>query len=75
MKPRIVSAVAVILCFAILAVAGLFGYSRYKAAQAKDAEFRAQLQNGPQAGAAAVPTHMPEQLSQHPNSGDSTSSQ
>jgi hypothetical protein len=40
----------------------MFGYSRYKAAQVKDAEFRAQLLNPPSANQAPLATHMPEEL-------------
>jgi hypothetical protein len=46
MKSRFVSAVAVLFCCAVLAIVGLFGYSRYVAAKAGDAAFREQLQSG-----------------------------
>jgi hypothetical protein len=62
MKPQLVSAVAVLICCAIFAVVGVFGYSRYKAAQIKDAEFRAQLLNPGPGQPASLPTRMPEQL-------------
>ena len=62
MKPRIVSAVAVLICCAILAVVVAFGYSRYKASQAKNAEFQAQLQSGADTTQAGLPTQMPAQL-------------
>ena len=61
MKPQFVSAVATLFCCAILAIVGLFGYSRYKAAQTENAAFRAQLLNP---GDSSVPlgAHMPGQL-------------
>jgi len=68
MKPRFVSAVAVLFCCAVFAIVGVFGYSRYKAAQVKDAEFRAQLLNPPADQQAPLPTHMPEQLPARSNS-------
>jgi predicted negative regulator of RcsB-dependent stress response len=65
MKPRFVSAVAVLFCCAILAMVFVFGYSRYKAAQVKNAEFQAQLQSGAESPQAALPTQMPAQLPPH----------
>jgi hypothetical protein len=44
MKPRFVSAVAVLICAAILGMVGLFAYSRYRKAQEENAAFRQQLQ-------------------------------
>jgi len=63
MKPRIVSALAVLFCFAIFAIVGEFGYNRYKAAQVKDAEFSEQLMTSGKDKAAALSTHMPPELS------------
>jgi len=62
MKPRFVSAVAVLFCVAILAIVGLFGYSRYKAAEAQNAAFSQQLQHPVQDNQAPIGAHMPEQL-------------
>ena len=62
MKPRFVSTVAVLFCCAIIAIVGLFGYSRYKAAQVENAAFGAQLQNPAQDQQATLGTRMPEQL-------------
>ena len=61
MKPGFVSAVAVLICCAIIAVAGAFGYSRYKASQVKDAQFRAQIQN-PANQQAPLPARLPQQM-------------
>ncbi len=52
---------AMLFCCAIFAIVGLFGYSQYKAAQSKNAGFRAQLQSA-QEEQAALATHMPGQL-------------
>jgi hypothetical protein len=62
MKPRLVSAVAVLFCCAVLAVVGLFGYSRYEAAQAANAAFRQQLLNPPSDNGTVLGTHMPAEL-------------
>jgi len=62
MKPHLVSAVAVLICCAIFVIVGLFGYTRYKAAQVKDAEFRAQLLNPASGQQQPLPTRMPEEL-------------
>jgi len=64
MKPRLVSAIAVLICIAIISLVGAFGYSRYKAAQMKDDAFQASLvQKGPnQPG--VLGTHMPAELGQ-----------
>ena len=62
MKPRFVTAVAILFCLGIFAIVAIFGYSRYKASQIDDARFQQQLQTGaanPQAGLAA---RMPQQL-------------
>ena len=64
MKPGFVSAVAVLFCCAVLAVVGLFGYSRYKAAQASNAAFRSQLQSSP-GQASGLGTQMPAELPAH----------
>jgi type II secretory pathway pseudopilin PulG len=71
MKPRFVSAVAVLICCAILAVVVAFGYSRYKASQAKNVEFQAQLQSGADGPQGALPTQMPAQLPPRAGSMDS----
>jgi predicted negative regulator of RcsB-dependent stress response len=71
MKPRLVSAVALLFCCAILAIVVAFGYSRYKASQVKNAEFQAQLQSGEDSTQATLPTHMPAQLP--PRGGSDTS--
>ena len=62
MKPRFVSAVAVLFCCAIIAIVALFGYSKYQAAQAENAAFRAQVQNGAQDQQPLLGTRMPAQL-------------
>jgi hypothetical protein len=62
MKPQFVSAAAMLFCCAIVMVVGLFGYSRYKAAQSANAAFGAQLQSAGQDQQAVLGTHMPEQL-------------
>jgi hypothetical protein len=67
MKQNLVSAAAVLICCAILGAVGVFGYSRYKAAQVENAAFRAQLQNGTQDPQALLGTHMPGQLPPGPN--------
>jgi len=61
MKPTLVSAVAVLICCAILAVVGAFGYSRYLAAEAANQAFiREQSQkNADQQAAALLGTHLP----------------
>jgi predicted negative regulator of RcsB-dependent stress response len=61
MKARFVSAVAMLICCAICAIVIVFGYSRYKASQAQDAAFSAQLRSQKDQPA-ALATHMPEQL-------------
>jgi len=73
MKPRLVSAVALLFCCAILAMVIAFGYSRYKASQVKNAEFQSQLQSGVTDPQAAVPTHMPDQLPPRAGSAESAS--
>jgi len=56
MKTRFVSAVALLFCCAIFAIVGIFGYSRYMAAKAEDAAFRAKLLNtGPPVLGARMP--------------------
>jgi hypothetical protein len=62
MKPRFVSALAVLFCCAVLAVVGLFGYSRYRAAQVNDEAFRQQLQSGGTGSQAPIGAVMPAQL-------------
>jgi hypothetical protein len=60
MKPRFVSAVAVLFCCAVVGIVGLFGYWRYRKAEEANAAFRMQLiygTQGPPMGA-----HMPGQL-------------
>jgi predicted negative regulator of RcsB-dependent stress response len=59
MKSNIVSAAAVLICCAILGAVGIFGYSRYKAAQVENAAFRAQLQTGTQDPQALLGTRTP----------------
>jgi predicted negative regulator of RcsB-dependent stress response len=61
MKSGLVSAAAVFIMLVIIAVVGLFGYTRYKAAQAKGQEFQAQLE---QVAVQSTPlaAHMPEEL-------------
>jgi type II secretory pathway pseudopilin PulG len=58
----LVSAAAVLFCCAIIAIVGIFGYSRYMAAQAANAAFRAQLQSAGQDQQTALGAHMPAQL-------------
>jgi hypothetical protein len=60
MKPKFVSLIAVLFCGAVFLVVGLFGYSKYKAAQTANAVFRQQLQSGSQQG--VLGAHMPEEL-------------
>jgi hypothetical protein len=67
MKSPLVSAAAVLICCGILAVAGIFGYSRYKAAQAQDSAFRLQLEK---TKPDTIPTHMPLEMSQAVNPGE-----
>jgi hypothetical protein len=76
MKRPLVSAVAVLFCCAILGTVGLFGWSRYKAAQMENAAFRAQLQGPGLDNQAAVAAHMPDQLPPRATSagGNATSS-
>ena len=63
MKPGIVSAVAVLFCCAVVAIVGAFGYSRYKAAQAENAQFeQQQLQKEAQGQKQLFDAHMPDQL-------------
>jgi len=63
MKQTFVSAVALLFCGAVIGFVGLFGFTRYRAAQARNAEFQVQLRN---AAAPEVPgalgAHMPAQL-------------
>jgi predicted negative regulator of RcsB-dependent stress response len=72
MKQRLVSAVAVIFCGAVLAMVALFGYSRYKAAQSVDAAYQAQLQNGAQQASDVGAAHMPAQLPSSPSAPDAS---
>jgi hypothetical protein len=72
MKPRFVSAVAMLFCCAILAMVGLFAYSKYKAAQAANAAFRAQLQVVAQGQSGVLGTRMPDQL---PSRGSSVAAE
>jgi hypothetical protein len=60
MKPKFVSLIAVLFCTAVFLIVGIFGYSRYKARQTADAQYRLQLQSGSQQ--AVLGTHMPEEL-------------
>jgi len=62
MKPRFVSTVAVLFCCAVFGIVVIFGYSRYLAAKAEDAAFRAKLLNTEQDQQAALGAHMPVQL-------------
>jgi len=64
--------IAVLFCGGVFLVVGIFGYSRYKAAQTANAAFREQLQSGAQQG--ALGAHMPEELPAHVGSetGDGT---
>jgi hypothetical protein len=62
MKSRFVSAAAALFCCAVLATVGLYGYAKYKAAQAANAAFRAQLQVGAQGQNGVLGTRMPDQL-------------
>jgi predicted negative regulator of RcsB-dependent stress response len=74
MKKRFVSAIAVLICCVIIAIVGIFGYSRYKAQQVENAAFRAQLQQGAQDQQSLLSTHMPEQLPPRANSADGAAS-
>ncbi|HEX4084376.1 MAG TPA: hypothetical protein VHY22_05675 [Chthoniobacteraceae bacterium] len=69
MKTGFVSAVAVLFCCAVVAVVGVFGYSRYKAAQASNAAFGQQLQKPGQP--MQLGAHMPDQLPAHSAPGGS----
>jgi len=66
MKPRFVSAVAVLFCCAIFSIVSVFGYWRYKKGQAEDAAFQAQLLNA-QREDGVLATHMPPSLSARPS--------
>ena len=70
MKPKLVSAIAVLICCAILTAVGVFGYTRYKAAQSANAAFSTQLQTGVQTQAGALGTRMPDELQSHPVAGE-----
>jgi hypothetical protein len=50
-----------LFCCAIIAIVGLFGYSRYEAAQSENAAFRAKLQSS-QDQQAVIGTRMPGEL-------------
>ena len=62
MNRSVVSAVAVLFCCAIIAIVGLFGWSRYKAAQAADAQYSEQLRNPSDTVPSALNARMPAQL-------------
>jgi len=62
MKSRFVSAVAVLFCCAVFVIVGLFGYSRYRSAQAENAAFRMQLLNAERDQQAVLGTHLPAEL-------------
>jgi len=62
MKPRFVSAVAVLICGTICAIVAFFAYSRYTAAQAENAAFRDQLRTSTTNQDVTLGTHMPPQL-------------
>jgi hypothetical protein len=70
MKPRFVSAMAVLFCCAILLFVCLFGYSRYKAAQTANEAFRAQLVRNAQDQQGGIAAHMPEEIPPRANSAD-----
>ncbi len=64
MKPGFVSAVAVLFCCAVVGLVAVFGYTRYRKAQAEDAAFRAQLirdsmQNQQQSLGLRLPQQLP----------------
>jgi len=62
MKQPFVSAVAVLFCCLVVAIVVAFGYSRYKAGQAENAAFQAQLQSsGAGDSQSAQAPHMPPQ--------------
>jgi predicted negative regulator of RcsB-dependent stress response len=63
MQPKFVSTVAILICGGILAIVCAFGYARYKAAEAANAAFQAQLQSGQQGQ--AIQTQMPAQMPPH----------
>ena len=62
MKRPIVSALAVLFCCLVLVIVAGFGYSRYKAAQAANAEFSAELQSSGTNSQSGLGAHMPPQL-------------
>jgi len=75
MKQPFVSAVAVLFCCLVVAIVVAFGYSRYKAGEAENAAFQAQLQSGADNSQAALTMHMPAQLpGQNPVTGEASPS-
>jgi hypothetical protein len=72
MKQRLVSAVAMLFCAAILMIVAVFGYSRYKESQVQNAEFREQLQEGAQNPQGSLGAHMPAQLPTQIGEGEAT---
>ena len=70
MKPRFVSAAAILICCAIFVIVGLFGYSRYKKAESDNAAFGAQLQSAGKDQQGVLGTHMPGQLPPRENTGE-----
>jgi hypothetical protein len=69
MKPRFVSAVAMLFCCAVFMIVGLFGYWRYRAAQSENAAFGKQLLNSGADSPASIGTVMPAQLPARANPG------
>lgn len=51
-----------LFCAAVIALVGIFGYSRYKASQAEYAAFRAQLQGQGVQSPGPLAVHMPPAL-------------
>ena len=62
MQQRFVSAVAVLFCCAVVAIVAIFGYTRYLAAEAANAAFRAELKNAGPNTQASLDIRMPAQL-------------
>jgi predicted negative regulator of RcsB-dependent stress response len=62
MKQSVVSAVAVLFCAVIIAIVGLFGYSRYKASQRANEAFQAELLHPQDKSQGGLNAQMPAQL-------------
>jgi len=71
MNKSFVSAVGFLFCCVVIGAVGLFGYTRYKAAQSENAEFRAEMQSQAIARQpVASSTHVPPQMPDLPHSAE-----